>query len=374
MFLWIWQLQKQVNKYGNISNLINKLKSLGVNDVCIKYHEGSSFIGGGINYKADFMSYVKNFKNSGFRVGTWGYNYFNNVTQEINCIKDAISNSDYYIYDPEVDVSNKFSQAEKVCSSIRSACPNSIIGYSSFPIVSLHQDIPYSVFDKYCDFASPQAYWGEMQWNMNKCIDKMVQDHKSYGLNKPIYPSIQTYKVNYNDLVIYLNYKFKYSGLWDFDDIDSTFVDFLNNRSSEINSQETGFSSYGEEFIKSVQHDLQRVSCLKSGEENATGKIDKETKSAIKQFRYIIGLSDNDSIDNILVDSLNAITKKPIIGKSWPANTIVTKFVQWWIGIARSGLFDDLTEQKVKKWQLQNKIWGNPDGVIREKDWNKILK
>lgn len=374
MFAWIWNLQKQVSKYGSISALINRLKGLGINDVCIKYHEGSGFVGGGVNYKADFMKYVKDLKNSGFRVGTWGYNHFNHIEEEVNCIKDALLNSDYYVYDPEVDVANKFQQAQSVCSSVRTAYPKALIGYASFPIVSYHQDIPYSVFDRYCDFASPQAYWGEMQWDVSKCLDKMLNDHKSYGLNKPIYPSIQTYNVSYNDLLTYLGYKFKYTGLWDFDEIDSTFIDFLKNRSSQLNAQESIFSSYEVDFIKSVQHDLQRVSCLKNGEMNVTGKLDDITKAAIKQFRYIVGLSGGDNLDINLVVALNAIVKKPTIGKGWAVNLVATKFIQWWIGMSRNGIFDDIMTQKVKEWQLNNKIWGNPDGIIREKDWNKILK
>lgn len=43
-------------------------------------------------------------------------------------------------------------------------------------------------------------------------------------------------------------------------------------------------------FIKSVQHDLQRLSCLEPGESNATGSIDNKTKRAVMQFRYIVDL------------------------------------------------------------------------------------
>lgn len=128
------------------------------------------------------------------------------------------------------------------------------------------------------------------------------------------------------------------------------------------------------DFIKSVQHDLQRVSCLESGEANATGVLDSKTKAAIKQFRSIIGLPDTENIDSQLVNALNAITKKPIIGKGWPSNPIATKFVQWWIGVSKTGVFDDATVQKVKDWQKSAKVYSNPDGVIRVESWNKILK
>lgn len=129
------------------------------------------------------------------------------------------------------------------------------------------------------------------------------------------------------------------------------------------------------DFIKSVQHDLQRVSCLTTGESNATGILDANTQAAIKQFRYVVDLPSSENIDDSLVSALNSITQKPTIGAGWTANTIATKFIQWFIGISpKNGVFDTNTTQKVKDWQFKNKIWANPDGVIREVDWNKILK
>jgi len=54
-------LQNQVDKYGGIDNLISELKYWGINNVCIKYHEGSIPIGEGVNYRDAFLKYVKNF-------------------------------------------------------------------------------------------------------------------------------------------------------------------------------------------------------------------------------------------------------------------------------------------------------------------------
>ncbi|MTK11091.1 MAG: cell wall hydrolase [Clostridiaceae bacterium] len=133
-------------------------------------------------------------------------------------------------------------------------------------------------------------------------------------------------------------------------------------------------SNSNSDFIKSVQHDLQRVSGLESGESNATGVLDTKTKAAIRQFRNIVGLPDGENIDSQLTDALNAITKMPTIGKGWPSNPIATKFVQWWIGVSKTGVFDDTIVQKVKEWQKSAKVYSNPDGVIRIESWNKILK
>lgn len=142
---------------------------------------------------------------------------------------------------------------------------------------------------------------------------------------------------------------------------------------NEFKSKLSG-PQYTPDFIKSVQHDLQRVSCLAPGETLANGQLDNRTKEAIRNFRNIVGLTDNYELDNSVVSALNSITKKPNIGIAWPENPTATKFIQWWIGITKTGKWDVNMVSKVIIWQTQNKIWGNPDGVIREKDWNKILK
>ncbi len=136
-------------------------------------------------------------------------------------------------------------------------------------------------------------------------------------------------------------------------------------------------NNHNSDFIKSVQHDLQRVSCLESGENNATGKLDDKTKQAISEFRYIVDLSGATAIDDALVNALNIITKKPTIGVGWSPIPAATKFIQWYIGISpKTGVFDTNTVEKVKAWQVKAGIWSTQgaDGVIREKDWNKILK
>jgi len=234
--MWIWELQNQVDAYGGINNLIQKLKSMGINNVCIKYNEGSKPSGGGTNFRDDFLKYVGYFKEAGFKVGTWGYNHFDDVQGEGNLIIEALNNSDYYVFDAEDAVENKTEQTEEICELIRSQCPNAIIGYTSFPIASYHQDIAYSIFNKYCDFSAPQCYWGEMKWSVTACLDKMAADYKSYGLDKPLYPIIQTYSINYEDYTAYSNYNFKATGLWSLDDMGETFAQFVNDMGSKFSN------------------------------------------------------------------------------------------------------------------------------------------
>ena len=130
------------------------------------------------------------------------------------------------------------------------------------------------------------------------------------------------------------------------------------------------------DYIRAIQHDLQRVGCLASGEGNATGKLDSQTVQSIKEFRYADGLTYNGNIDSELVNALNDITRKQTIGKEWTQNGNITRYLQWYWGSTKSGIFDINTVKVAKAWQVKAKIWSQQgaDGVIRTVDWNKILK
>jgi Putative peptidoglycan-binding domain-containing protein len=356
MFIWIWQLDNLVSKYGSIDKLITKLKSLNIKDVCIKFHEGASYTGGGINYRDAFIKYKANFKNAGVKVGTWGYNYFNDTYTEGRIIIDALDNSDYYIFDPEVDISNKFTASETVCKSVRAAHPNAVLGYSSFPIVSSHLDIPYAVFDKYCNFASPQAYWGEMQWDINKCIDKMLSDHKYYGLNLPIYPSIQTYNVSSASYAAYTKYGFNRSGAWSLDEMDSTFESFVclyrdsstTLQSTSATTSSTTSTAKISDAIKALQYDLNIDYNAKL---TLIGIADNATIAALKGIQSIIVKGHKSSVVKWI--------QQKLIGYGYLAKG------------KDSGIYDEATFQAVTNMQ---KNWGRTtSGILNIETWQIFL-
>lgn len=231
-FVWIWQVQNDVNNHGGINGLIAYLKSLNVNNICIKYHEGAGTSGGQTDFREDFYKYKDAFKRAGFTVGTWGYNYFNHPQEESNLIIEALKNSDYYVYDPEIDVANKATQTEEVCKAVREACPDGLIGYASFPIVHYHENINYAAFNKYCDFAAPQIYWDDMGWNVNHAIDATLKDHKAFGLDKPIYPTIQGYNTSLADYNTFKSYGFESYSIWSLDSLDDNGAKFISSNSN----------------------------------------------------------------------------------------------------------------------------------------------
>jgi peptidoglycan hydrolase-like protein with peptidoglycan-binding domain len=383
MFIWIWQLQKQVDKYGGIENLIKKMTSLGVKDVCIKFHEGSSPIGGGVNFRLNFMKYKEHLKRAGFKVGTWGYNYFNNVTAEANLIIEALNNSDYYVFDPEVDVVGKTKEAEQVCKIVRAAHAKATIGYSSFPIVSYHTDIPYAVFNKYCDFASPQIYWGEMRWDVRKCINKMIEDYKAYGLNKPIYPSIQVYDCNSYSYEIFRNYEFPYSGAWSFDQLDDTATKFLRSYSPSTPNTPNipnipNIRNIPKPLKDTSIEELQRqLNSLINANLKVDGLYGPLTTAAVKVFQRLVGISIDGKAGIIVWGALDQIKAKPLV-KISSSYRYAVRWIQKRVGTNVDGIYGKLTEEKVKQWQR----WCNEkynenlvvSGIVDIKTWTCMFK
>lgn len=379
MFIWIWQLEKQVRKYGGINGLIERLKSMGVKDVCIKYHEGSGPIGGGINFKEGYRRYYRNFKDAGFRVGTWGYNYFNHITEESNLIIEALNISDYYIFDPEVDVANKFKQAEEICRRVRNSHPSKLIGYSSFPIVSYHTDIPYSVFNKYCNFASPQVYWGEMEWSVSRCIDRMLSDHKRYGLNKPIYPSIQSYNVSYNSYMEYKKYDFKNTGVWSLDEMQSNCIKFIESCAGKDYIPEGNKPGGGSPSASGSIKDLQsQLNSLINANLVVDGIQGPRTTDAVKRFQSLMGLSEDGIVGTRTWGAIKEIRSYPTDGVKFPHYEYATRWIQWRVGTSIDGIFGPKTEERVKQWQREcNRKYGTNlaiDGIVGKETWRCMFK
>lgn len=165
MFLWIWN----INTIGTPEQVLAKLNSLGVKDVCIKYHDGYS----NSQFKTNFLKYCPVLKNGGIKVGAWGYNYFNYKDEEANLIIEALNRgADYYVFDGEGEIEGKSAQTEYVLKKVRSAKPQAILAYAPFPYVSYHRTYPYAAFNNYCNYVSPQCYAHEIGTSLEACIQK----------------------------------------------------------------------------------------------------------------------------------------------------------------------------------------------------------
>ncbi len=353
MFLWVWEIENCIKKYGSYDKFVSSIKELGIDNLCIKFHEGSSEMGDGVNFKIAFLKYAPLLRKDGFKVGSWGYNYFNNITTECKLICEAIENSDYYIFDPEREIKGKKAESELILQIIREKHPDTLIGYSSYPFMSYHRNLPYDVFDKYCDFFSPQTYFYEMNWSVHKCMDKFKEDYKEYGLKSKVIPSIEGFKLNES---IYEQFKEKYYedfGIWSLDFLDNQFIDWLkkeNNLKDEINKQEE---------------------CIEN--KNSVLELQK-----VLNFMDIGDYYDNPLVeDGILGDKTESALEKCTIeyGDCGELVELVQKIL---VKKGRTtdvflvdGIFGKETLKNVKAFQKDNKL--KQDGIVGINTWRKLI-
>lgn len=194
MFVWIWTIRN----IGTPEEVVQKLKELNISNVCLKYHDGN----GGLQFRDAFLEYMPILKQNNIKVGAWGYNYFNYPEEEAALVIEALNNgADYYIFDGEVELEQgkKYQETDRVMQIVRQAFPNALLGYCPFPYVHYHEDYPYGAFEKYCDFVSPQCYSNEIGTDLGKCLDITIKDFDNYGYKLPVYPSIEGYKISYED-------------------------------------------------------------------------------------------------------------------------------------------------------------------------------
>lgn len=362
MFLWIWN----IGDLGTPQEVLKRINSLSVKDVCIKYHDGY----GGSGFKTNFLKYAPVLKNGGIKVGAWGYNYFNYLNGEANLIIEALNNgADYYIFDGEGEIEGKSKQAEQVLNKVRSAEPNAILGYAPFPYVSYHSQYPYKVFDKYCNFASPQCYASEIGTSLKACIDKTLNDFKAAGLKLPVYPSFEAYKIGKYTPIN--SYNFKNYGFWDLDEMDAACEAFItNNTVNPINS--AGNSNFA---VKKLQENLNAL--IKAGLA-ADGIYGTLTTAAVVKFQGIMGLVQDGIAGKMTNAAINEIMAKPLDGVPMPHYEYATRWIQWRTGAGIDGIYGSKTEAKVKEFQTNcNKKYGSnlaADGIVGPMTWDALFK
>ncbi|WP_249175135.1 NlpC/P60 family protein, partial [Clostridium tyrobutyricum] len=130
---------------------------------------------------------------------------------------------------------------------------------------------------------------------------------------------------------------------------------------------------YSKDFIASVQRDLRHCSFYTAS--TTTGVLDQNTKDAIWNFRRVMGLPVNTTLDASVVNALNDIVHKPRLAVN-TEHSYATRFVQWWIGATVDGKYTTTTQEQVRQWQIKAGIWSasGADGVIRDKDWGVMLR
>lgn len=372
MFLWIWN----VDELGSPEEVLTKLNSLKVKDVCLKYHDGY----GGAVFKSNFLKYAPILKNGGIKVGAWGYNYFNYLNEEAKLIIEALNNgAEYYIFDGEDEIEGKAKETEQVLQQVKNSKPDAVLGYAPFPYVSLHQNYPYKIFDKYCNFASPQSYSYEIGTGFKVCIDKTLSDFKIAGLKLPVYPSFEAYKIiDYSPIN---SYNFENYGFWDLDEMDANCENFIISNGTSVNNSSASSvtanynASISDWAIRKLQENLNALVNSGLRVDGITGPL---TRAAVMKFQRIMGLVQDGIAGKLTNGAIYEIFSRPIDGIKMPHYEYATRWIQWKVGAAVDGIYGPETADKVKQFQT---VFNNNyktklavDGIVGPMTWEALFK
>jgi hypothetical protein len=257
--MWIWKLWTANG--GNLSTVIDKLKSVGATWVVIKMADSDSYYNrSGQSLYSWASSYggmdsvVSVFHRNGIRL--LGYQYVYGPAQYGTGLSEAnianmilsVKGIDGLLVDAEIQydtLSTRVFTAQSYMDSIRAHNPFSFVALTSWARVAGHSTFPWVTFLTRVDVNMPQAYWAARPLSPSAELSKMSSDFTTStqawvnqgngGAAKPIMPLGQAEYFGYSNNVApgdissfsslsQATYKYPGISLWEYTQITSSFV------------------------------------------------------------------------------------------------------------------------------------------------------
>jgi hypothetical protein len=186
--MWIWYMS--ASEKGDNASIVARAHAAGVSTLFVKSSDGSS------NYWSQFSpQLVAEMHANGLKVCAWQYVYGSNPTGEANLGARAAANgADCLVIDAESQYEGHYAAAQTYIANLRAKVgPTYPIGLASFPYVSYHPSLPYSVFlgPNGAQYNAPQMYWKDIGTSVDTVYANTYIGNRIYG--RPIFPLGQTY-------------------------------------------------------------------------------------------------------------------------------------------------------------------------------------
>src|SRR6202030_2570971 len=138
------------------------------------------------------------------KVCAWQYVYGTNPTGEAQLGAEAVANgADCLVIDAESEYEGHYAAAQTSLTDLRATIgPDYPLGLASFPYVSYHPSLPYSVFlgPGGAQYNAPQMYWKAIGTSVDTVYANTYIANRIYA--RPISPLGQTYEsVSSSDLL-----------------------------------------------------------------------------------------------------------------------------------------------------------------------------
>jgi peptidoglycan hydrolase-like protein with peptidoglycan-binding domain len=186
--MWIWYVSK--SNGGNVASIVAQAHAAGVTTLFIKSSDGAS------NYWSQFSSQlVAELHANGIKACAWQYVYGTNPAGEANLGAEAVANgADCLVIDAEAEYEGHYAAAQTYIDDLRARIgPAYPLALASFPYVSYHPSLPYSVFlgPNGAQYNAPQMYWKDIGTSVDTVYANTYIGNRIYG--RPLFPLGQTY-------------------------------------------------------------------------------------------------------------------------------------------------------------------------------------
>ncbi len=195
--MWVWYVSQ--SNGGNVASIVAQAHAAGVSTVFVKSSDGSS------NYWSQFSpQLVAEMHANGLRICAWQYVYGSSPVGEADLgARAAATGADCLVIDAEAEYEGHYSAAQRYITELRAKVgPNYPVALASFPYVSYHPSLPFSVFlgPGGAQYNAPQMYWKAIGTSVDTVYANTYIGNRMYG--RPIFPLGQTYeKVSSSDLL-----------------------------------------------------------------------------------------------------------------------------------------------------------------------------
>jgi hypothetical protein len=187
--MWIWYVSQSSG--GEASSIAQRAHQSGITTVYVKSSDGSS------NYWSQFTpTLVAELHTQGLKVCAWQYVYGASPAGEANLGARAVANgADCLVIDAEAEYEGRYGAAQTYIADLRAKIGTAYpLGLASFPYVSSHPSLPYSVFlgPNGAQYNAPQMYWKAIGSSVDTVYANTYIANRIYG--RPLFPLGQTYE------------------------------------------------------------------------------------------------------------------------------------------------------------------------------------
>ena len=193
-----------------------------------------------------------------------------------------------------------------------------------------------------------------------------MQYFKEIGLKLPIYPSIESYKVeDYSAIKVFDNY-----GLWVLDSMDAACETFLKGQGNLVEkylAKPVQLQSKVNEGIRQLQSNLNLLHIDSLTTDGIQGAL---TTAAIKKFQTIMGLEVDGIVGPQTQNAINRILSRITI---FPGDEdVAISYVQWRTdNPIIDSKYGPQTGKFIKKFQAIHGL--KIDGIVGPKTWAFLL-